>query len=320
MLTLIGITFVAGGATCARRQTIRNEFLPPVVFEHAPSLQQIADRVNHSRAITQLESTTLTISSPEMSINLRGELAWERSPETLGGKVPDNFSLKGYAASQMFGTPLAAGSNADMFWMQMQVPGTPPTIYFANHRAFDDQAGPRHFLPVSPLWLSQALGIIDFDPNGQHEAPHPRADGKIEITSYLPSPRGTYSRVLVMDQSTGVIEQTILRNPASKMVAIALQSDHQYYSAVDWSLPHKVDIQLQPDVGDPMAFTIEVGFYNMNAPAKTESGAFAPPDPTGLVMVNLVELNANQTAASTLPNYTKAVSNVRPRPLENFRR
>lgn len=320
LLALFAITFVAGGATCARRQTIRNEFLPPVVFEQAPSLEQIAERVNHSRAIIQLESATLTISSPEMSINLRGELAWERSPETAAGKVPDNFSLKGYAASQMFGTPLAAGSNADMFWMQMQVPGTPPTIYFANHREFDNQIGPRHILPVSPLWLSQALGVIDFDPNGQHEAPQQRADGKLEITSYIPSPRGIYRRSLVMDPRTGVIEQTILRNPDSKMVAIALQSDHQYYSAVDWNLPHKVDIQMQPDDGPPLAFTIEVGFYNMNSPAKTDPNAFAPPDPTGLVMENLVEINAGQAAASKLPNYTKAVSNTRPSPLENFRR
>jgi hypothetical protein len=321
LLALVGITFVAGGATCAnRRQTIRNEFLPPVVFDEVPTLQQIAERVNHSRAITQLESATLTISSPEMAINLRGELAWERSPALLGTKIPDNFSLKGYAGSQVFGTPLAAGSNADLFWMQMQAPGTPPTIFYAKHREFDNQLGPRHILPVSPLWLSEALGIIDFDPNGQHDAPQQRVDGKIEVVSYIPTARGTYRRVLVLDAQTGVIEQTILNDPASKMVAMALQSDHQYYSAVDWNLPHNVSIQMQPDDGPPLAFTIEIGFYSMNSPAKTDPNAFAPPDPTGLVMHNLVELNGGKASAGTPPNYTKEVSNVRPSPLESFRR
>lgn len=309
ILGWLALTFVAGGATCARRQTLRDEFRPPVVFQQVPTLQQIAEQVNHSLAIQQLESNTLSITSPDISAKLSGSIRWER---------PYNFKLEAYPGARILGVALSAGSNEEMFWLQTQVP-SPPTIYYARHDEFERESGPRRILPVSPLWLREALGVVEFDPNGQHEEPLLRSDGQLQVVSYIPSPRGAYKRVLVMDSTTGTISQSMLYNHLGKLVAIAQQEDHQYYGEIAWSLPHRVSIQLHPDDGPPMAFSIDVGFYMINEAADADATAFAPPDPTGISTVNLVQMNHQQNAVPTPPIYTRVENTPQQSLLSGYR-
>lgn len=302
---VLSIAFVCGGATCANRHTLQ-EFAPPVVFQAQPTLAEITNRINRSLAIRQLESNTLTISSDEMMTKLSGNLQWSR---------PHHFNLQAYPGTRLMGTVLAAGSNSEMFWLQTQVP-SPPTLYFARHDEFESQQGPRRILPVSPLWIREALGVVELDPALAHEGPTLRADGKLEIRSYIPSPRGSYRRHLVLDASTGTVEQTLLYNHLGKLVAVAQQSEHQYYAAIDFSLPHRVDIQLQPDEGPLLAFTVEVGFYLLNELQSAE--AFSLPDSTGLSTVDLVQANAGlgaQPLPVTPPGYQDARAPVRRRSL-----
>jgi hypothetical protein len=295
-LGLLLVTFVAGGATCARRQVIP-EFAPPVLFKEPPSLAQLSQQINRSLAIERLESNTMSITSPEIMAKLSGTLAWER---------PHNFSLQAYPGSRMLGLAFAAGSNSDMFWLQRQMP-SPPTIYYARHNDFENQSGPRLMLPVSPLWLREALGVVELDPALQHTGPTQRPDGKLEIETFIPSPRGSYRRLLVLDAATATLQQTLLYNHVGKLVAIAQQSDHQYYTAIDWSLPHKVNIQLQPDEGPALAFTVEVQFYLINESGGSDPTAFAPPDPTGLSTYNLAApVSEHQAATAAPPVYTQA--------------
>ena len=287
--------FVTGGATCAKRRPLQNEFLPPVVFETTPSLAELTERVNQSLQIQRLGSNTLTISSPEISTKLSGTFTWER---------PHKFTLEAFPGTRALGVVLAAGSNEEMFWMQTQFP-PPPTIYYARHDDFEGMSGPRMVLPVSPLWLREALGVVEIDPQGIHEQPQVRSDGKLELASYIPAPRGAYRRVLVMAPATATVEQTKLYDHTGKLVAIAQQSDHSYYAAIDFSLPHNVIVQLHPDSGPPMSFTIEVGRYMLNEDAS--SAQFSPPDASGLSTVNLAEINAGQPNASAMrPNYRTA--------------
>ncbi|GIW97748.1 MAG: hypothetical protein KatS3mg111_1081 [Pirellulaceae bacterium] len=292
-LGILAVMIVTCGATCARRQPL-TEFAPPPRFDDVPTLAEIIEQVNKSLQIQRLESNTLTISSPEIITNLRGTLRWER---------PHNFSLEAYPGTRLMGLAFAAGSNEEMFWLQTQMP-SPPTLYYARHDEFESQPGPRRILPVSPLWFREALGVVEIDPALSHEGPITRPDGTLEIRSYIPSPRGAYRRHLVLDGRTGVLKQTLLYNHAGRLVATAQQSDHQYYSAVDWSLPHTVDVQLQPDSGPPLAFHVEVGFYLINEPMSNEAGAYQPPDSTGLVTVDLVQANAQLNGAVSLPRYT----------------
>ena len=282
------VLFVCGGATCAKRETI-SELQPPVVFTNQPGLEDITQHINRSLALTRLESNTLTVSGPDLPTKLRGNMKWVR---------PHNFMLEAYLGTKLMGTALAAGSNSEMFWMQTQ---SPPTLYYASHADFENQAGPRHILPVSPLWLREALGVVELDPELVHQDPIARADGKLEIRSLIPSPRGSYRRHIVLDANTGVIEQTLLYNHLGKLVAVAQQSEHEYYAAIDYSLPHRVDIQLQPDEGPIISFTVEIGFYLINESGEVTADEFQLPDARGLSTVNLAQANGLAGSLQAVP-------------------
>lgn len=297
---LVG-TMVCGGATCAgKRRSAIPEFNPPPVFTSGtPTLGEIVETTNRSLAVNTLSSNSLTISSTELSQTLSGNFRWER---------PDNFRLETKLFTRALGTPLAAGSNSNMFWMQMARPT--PTIFFARHNEFEYQQGGRHVLPVSPLWLREAFGIVELDPQGQHEGPTVRADGKLEVVSYIPSPRGAYRRTLTVAPTTGTIEETRLYDHSGKLIAVANMSQHQYYSAIDWSLPHQVKIQLLPDFGDPISFTVDVAFYQTNDQAPPNSFAF--PDTTGLTTVDLVRLNESLQRDASGNQRENQLGNIEP--------
>jgi hypothetical protein len=72
-------------------------------------------------------------------------------------------------------------------------------------------------------------------------------------------------------------------------------SDHQYYSSIDWSLPHRIAVQLQPDVGPPLTFALDVGLYLVNE-APSSNSSFSFPDTAGLSTVDLVQANAQMQA------------------------
>lgn len=298
LLTMISTS----GATCARRQVIP-EFAPPVRFTQTPTLPELSQQINRSLAVQRLESQTMSIASPGLMTKLSGSLAWER---------PHNFVLQAYPGMKAMGLAFAAGSNSQEFWLQQQM-GGPPTLYFARHDDFENQAGPRQMLPVSPLWLREAMGVVELDPALQHFGPRvvpgEQDRNKLVIESHIPSPRGAYRRVLILDAQTGVVEETRLYDrigPDGRLVAQALQSQHQYYSAVDWSLPHKVDILLQPDQGQTLAFSVEVEFYLVNEAASDDPSAFSLPDASGLTKVNLAPNPNLAQPAYVPPVYTQS--------------
>lgn len=284
------IAFVCGGAACPNRQLI-SEFHPPIVFSNQPELPEIIAHVNKSLALVDLESNNLTISGPDLPAKLRGSLQWNR---------PHNFRLEAYLGTRLI-KAFAAGSNAETFWLSMH-----PDLYYAHHVDFDAHQGPRNILPVSPLWLREAMGVVEFAPNFSHEPPVQRPDGKLVLQSLIPSGRGAYKRQIVIDSQTGVIEETRLHDHTDRLIAIAQQREHQYYSAIDFSLPHRIDVQLIPDIGEPIAFTIEVGFYMINQPNDVSQERFKFPDSTGMNMVNLTQLNSFGQPTNTPPRYTPA--------------
>ena len=299
------LVFATTGATCARRETLQRNFRPPVIFEQTPTLAEVTQHLNRSLAIHRIESNSLTVSSPNIPVKLTGSLIWERT---------ENFSLQAYPFTRaMMGNGLIAGSNPEMFWLQTQ-----GDLFYARYDEFNRQSGPRKILPVSPLWLREAMGIVEMNPSYRHDAPLRRGDGKLQVVTYIPSqpfdPRfpqqnTEYKRVLILDGSFGTIEQTLLYNPAGKLVAQATQSEHDDLesSEIGWPLPHRIDVQLHPDEGESLAFTVEVGFYLLNDDASATASTFTLPDLTGLSTYDLVKMNASlQAVPPNPPVYTQA--------------
>lgn len=299
---MLATTLVTSGATCARRQVVP-EFAPPAVYTTTPTLPELAEHLNRSLAVQNLESQTMTITSPALMAKLSGSLAWER---------PHNFSLQAFPGMKAMGLAFAAGSNNNEFWLQQQM-GGPPTLYYASHNDFNNQTGPRRMLPVSPLWLREALGVVELDPAMQHFGPRvvpgPDNKNKLIVETHIPTTRGPYRRLLVLDVQTRMIEETRLYDgigPEGKMVAIAQQSKHTLYSAANWYLPHKVDIQLLPDEGEALAFSVDVEFYMVNESASSDPAAFTMPDASGLTTVNIAAgPGAVQAAKPVPPTYTQ---------------
>ncbi len=295
-LGLMVIPFVAGGATCARRQVIP-EFAPPIVFKDPPSLDQLMKQINRNLGVQRLESNTMTITSPMVMTKLSGSIAWER---------PHNFSLEAYPGTKLLGLAFAAGSNSNEFWLLQQMPA-PPTLYFASHNEFNASQEPRTILPVSPLWLREALGVVELDPAMQHNGPTMRPDGKVQIETLIPGqqdgePFVQYRRILVIDWQHSTIVENRLYDQVGNMVAIAQMSNHTLYSAINASLPHTINIQLMPAGGEPLAFKVEVEFFMLNQGASTDPHAFKRPDATGLATRNIVQITALP------PAYTQAAS------------
>ena len=60
-LLMLGVCFVSGGATCARRQPTLTLPPPPPVLAETPGLAEVAAAVNRTSAVRELSTNTATV-------------------------------------------------------------------------------------------------------------------------------------------------------------------------------------------------------------------------------------------------------------------
>lgn len=288
-LVIAMVLFNAAGATCAKHRTIK-EFQPEVVWKEVPTIEQVMEQVNGSRRIQQLQSSTITLKldspgTPALSANLSIER-------------PQRLRLQA-RVSRLMGNELDMGSNEQVFWLQTMRPQ--PTLFYAQHQQFA-QLTARKVLPVSPDWIIEALGLPEVNPADVHEGPIQRADGLIEVRSQIGTALGNTRRILVLDRS-GLVREITLYDAQGNLVAQAKQSEHQNYPAVNYALPHHVQIRLLP-AGEPeINFDIDVGFYLVNELMGNDPQRWTMPDPAGLSVIDLVQFGQGQQLAPIPPNY-----------------
>jgi hypothetical protein len=284
---LIVLVVTAGmGATCIPKRNIP-EFQPKPVFTNQPSTDQLIEVLNRSRAIQSLQSNFVTV-NPNKMRNLDATLVWQR--QRL-------FRMTG-GVSRMLGNNFEVGSNDEWFWMAIRGFGT-PQLYVARHAEFEAQPV-RRVLPISPLWIIEAMGVIEVDPN-QPVQQVARPDGMLEWTTFVPSSTGTYTRTLVVDPRFALTRQIFLKDPTGRLVATAVQSEHEYYPSIGLSLPHRVVIQLSPVIDPPTEIDITVGKYAVNSLDAASSGAsgYELHNTNGYEVVNLVQFNQGAPQAVT---------------------
>lgn len=292
LLCTLWVLVCSSGATCIRRNNV-SEFAPPVLFNAPPTIQQLADVLNRSREIRELQSNTVSIRMEGVPALQHSSLFWQR---------PKSFRLRAGVTS-FTGTDFDLGSNDQVFWMAVRQ-GVTPDLFYASHEQFDQQLQ-RQELPVSPLWLVEALGIIELDPYALAENPQMRADGLVEITTLVPLPAGTFVRTVVVDPKYGTVKQVMLRDPTRKLLASSQMSQHQYYSSVQYSLPHQVQIQLIPTGKPPLNMVIDIGHYMVNSTEGTDPTRYVMPDQRGYNAVDLIQLGRGSSygAAPMAPAY-----------------
>ena len=290
-LAIVLLTFVTGGATCMPRRSIP-EFQPKPLFTSPPTLFQLTDAINRSRNVQSLQSNSVTVNvNNERTINTN--VTWAREK-----RFRMTASVAGVAGVDI-------GSNDDEFWMTIRA-GLTKEMYYARHNEFDAQPN-RPVLPVSPVWLIQAMGVCDIDLNKPMADPVTRADGMVELTTPEPSPIGNFTRTLVVDPKFGYSRQVFLRDPTGRLVANATQAKHEYYSSIQSCLPHQVKVQLMPAGSDVIELEISIASYVVNSLAPDNMTQFQLPGMNGYKVVNLGQTGPQaitpQQVAPPLPSY-----------------
>ena len=290
-LAIVLLTFVAGGATCMPRRSIP-EFQPTPLFKSPPTLDQLSEAINRSRNVQSLQSNSVTVNiNNERTINTN--VTWAREK-----RFRMTASVAGIAGVDI-------GSNDEAFWMAIRG-GLTKDMYYAKHIEFESQVD-RPVLPVSPVWLIQAMGICDLDLNQLVQQPVTRADGLVELTTVEPSPVGNYTRTLVVDPKYGFCRQVFLRDPTGRLVANAQQSKHEYYSSIQSSLPHQVKVQLIPSGNPLLELDISIASYVVNSLASDNMTQFTMPNMNGYSIQNLGQVgpqaNVPQHVAPPQSNY-----------------
>ena len=260
--------FVASGATC-RRNTIGVDPNAPAAFITPPTLEEIIYAVNaNTSRVQQLHSDSAWLSLPGLP-GLRTTVSLERQLR---------FRLK----SKLIGPELDIGSNEELFWFWAKR-NDEPLVFFANHRDF--AASPtRGMFPVDPHWLIEAIGLVQLEPGGMHEQPVPLGDGRVEVRTRLPSPRGDMTRVLVIDGRYGWILEQHLYDPTGRAMASSRTSGHRYYATDAVSLPHRIEIEM-PDA--QLSLTLEVNEFSINSLYGSPDQLWAMPRFEGYTRVNI---------------------------------
>ena len=255
LVTVLAL-FAGSGATC-QRPLFNNPFVAagpaaPQVLPEGPSREQIIAAVNQNAArVRSLSATGVTISISDAvgMPSLTGNIAAER---------PGRFRLT--AGTGLSGQEIDLGSNDELFWIWIKR-NEPPAVYFCQHEQFANSAI-RQMLPVEPSWLLSALGMGEIDPATVFDGPLPRADGTVEIRSWLPSASGTLSRVTVIDaRRAWVVEQYVYDPTGSTLLASAVAESHRYYPVEQVSLPDRVSIRLP---ASNIAMKIDLGTVAIN--------------------------------------------------------
>ena len=266
-LLVTSICFVSGGATCSRRQPDLLLPPPPPVLGGNPALTDVVNSVNRTSVIRELSSSSSTVDVLSMP-------ALPKLSATLAYRRDRDFRLRA-SLPIIMGTGLDMGSNQEVFWFEVPEQGG-RTLYFARHDLYQQQLD-RAVLPVDPTWISDALGLVQIDPNQVVAGPVMRPDGKLEVRSTMPLAAGVFQRVCYIDASAGHVTDQFLFAPSGARIAESHASNHQYYADVQCALPHSVQMTLTPNGGPPLQMQIDVGSYAVNQILSGDPNLFVMP-------------------------------------------
>ena len=265
---------------CAWWRTWAKAPQAPMAFQGPPTIEQIAQHIN-SNPVRQLETERARISLDGLP-TLTAKLAIER-PRNLRFRVETGLT----------GAELDVGSNSEMFWMWAK---RNEAVFYAKHNEFAGSAA-RQLVPIQPEWISEAFGLMYFDPAGQHEGPIDRGNHRMEVRSKVFAPDGELTRVMIVNNVYGWILEQHLYDPRGQLIASAKASNHRHYPAEGVSLPHKVEIQLPPA---QLAFSLDVTEFRINQLSTSSEQLFAMPSFNGSQMVNVADPNFHPPASGTV--------------------
>jgi hypothetical protein len=197
---LLGLLVSAAG--CNLFSSHRKLMPVPEAFRAPPQQNELFALVNRrTENVRQLQAET-TVGINGVPAKLSGSLILER-PQRLRLKV-NPLGMESLGAD--------IGSNEHQFWVWIKSGGVlaESVLMFANHQEYA-QSQVASALPLEPRWVTDALGLVTFDPRGHYQGPSVRKeDGRLEVIGYEPTARGTVASTMVFDPKTGLLRQKSL--------------------------------------------------------------------------------------------------------------
>jgi hypothetical protein len=157
-------------------------------------------------------------------------------------------------------------------------------------------------LQLQPLWLVDALGLIDFHPDDQHTGPFPRPDGRVEVRSFSSSASRPAVRVAVIDPAKATVNQQSFYDRDGKLLAYLNSVQHQYYPEHQVSLPQRVEIHIAGPDGKTNKLTVDSGKYLINSLFGDPQLLWQMPNPPD---VRKIDLSA-EAPTPTVPEQAQA--------------
>ncbi len=289
-LVMMTVLLCASGASCPTlRQPLSSP--SPTLFAGPPTQQEVIAAINAtSGQIRQLQTDSATLSVQGMP-TLRASLA---------AGPPRNFRLR--ASFIGVGEVLDLGSNDQVFWAMVDAPQlmseVPRAVYYARHDQYL-HSDARRMLPIQPQWLVEAFGLVQLDPAGRHEGPYQRGPGELEIRTRTPSPEGDVTKILVLHDRFGWIQQQHWYDARGVLMASVFASQHQYEPALGVSLPHAIEVRLPPPAH---SLQINVQTYAVNQMYSDPTQLWAMPAFQGYPLIDLAAATGPPAAPTTGPN------------------
>jgi len=256
----------------------------PAAFPPDATLDEIVRVVNgRSARIQQLQTTGASLSVPGLP-SLSAEFVFAR---------PQRVRLR--AGTTITGPEVDIGSNDERFWIWIKR-NTPPAVLYARHDEFARSPAART-VPIEPMWLAEALGVVEFDPRGQHTGPFRRRAGQLEIHSRIPTTSGEVMKITVLEPSTGIVLEQHLYDAEGKRLASTTASRHVYDPATDLALPREIELNLPQG---PMTLRINVADYLVNRPRGESTNLWAMPRPQGYQLIDLARQGPSESPRPAL--------------------
>lgn len=254
-LLLVLIVFCGSGATCNR--AFRNPFgqvgpPAPEVLIGGSSLDQVIAAVNQNASrIASYQTNNASITVPGMPgiPLLRGNIAAQQ---------PGRVRLQ--ASTALTGPEVDLGANDELFWFWVKR-NEPPALYFSRHDQFANSAA-KQIMPIEPQWLLDALGMMQFSPNDQHQGPFSYGNDAVEIKSIIQTRSGPMSRITIIDARRAWVLEQHVYDATGTLVASTRASDYRYHPGVGVSLPQDVELRVP---AAQLSLSIDVGTVQINS-------------------------------------------------------
>ena len=153
------------------------------------------------------------------------------------------------------------GSNDELFWLwAARMPDS--SVFYARHDQFAASKA-RQMLAIEPVWMIEALGLVQIDPASVIEGPFADGGDRIKLRTTLVTGGGQYTRLLILHKTYAWVLEQHVYDERGQLVASARNSGHEYYTIDGVSLPKRVAVEMPQSM---LKLQLDVDRWSINQP------------------------------------------------------